>query len=77
MCTHCSYHASAEWEMDSALADADDATRQAYWDAQDHRSAAEDANGGDATADQHAAGIAAWLAERADTQAAEAVDCDD
>lgn len=31
MCSHCVYHASAEWELGSALADADDETRQAYW----------------------------------------------
>ena len=31
MCSHCAYHTSAEWELDSALADVDDDTRQAYW----------------------------------------------
>ena len=34
MCNYCTYHASTEWELDCALADADDYTREAYWAAQ-------------------------------------------
>jgi len=40
MCSHCAYHTSAEWELDSALADADDETRQAYWAVQHQRAVA-------------------------------------